>query len=191
MDAWPGLADGSITTTFRAWSRPQAKRGGRYRVGGVLLEADSVEKVRVADITDEDAQRAGAPGRAALISRLGDVTDDAVVWRVDFHCLGRDDRAVLREVATLGEDEIASLTARLDRLDRANAAGPWTRDVLRLIAEKPAVVSTTLAAERGEERQAFKANVRKLKELGLTESLEVGYRLSPRGEALLGKLSSS
>ena len=29
----------------------------------------------------------------------------------------------------------------------------------------------------------FKRNVRKLKELGLTESLEVGYRLSPRGEA--------
>jgi hypothetical protein len=26
------------------------------------------------------------------------------------------------------------------------------------------------------------------KELGLTESLEVGYRLSPRGEALLARL---
>jgi hypothetical protein len=35
------------------------------------------------------------------------------------------------------------------------------------------------------ERQAFKLNVRKLKELGLTESLEVGYRLSPLGEAFL------
>jgi hypothetical protein len=32
----------------------------------------------------------------------------------------------------------------------------------------------------------FKADVRKLKELGLTESLEVGYRLSPRGRAVLG-----
>jgi len=30
--------------------------------------------------------------------------------------------------------------------------------------------------------------VRKLKELGLTESLEVGYRLSPRGRALLERL---
>jgi ribosomal protein S19E (S16A) len=29
--------------------------------------------------------------------------------------------------------------------------------------------------------------VRKLKELGLTESLEVGYRLSPRGRALLDR----
>jgi len=37
--------------------------------------------------------------------------------------------------------------------------------------------------------------VRKLKELGLTESLEVGYRLSPRGVAVLraigGQPSSS
>jgi hypothetical protein len=32
---------------------------------------------------------------------------------------------------------------------------------------------------------SFKRDVRKLKELGLTESLEVGYRLSPRGAALL------
>jgi hypothetical protein len=31
----------------------------------------------------------------------------------------------------------------------------------------------------------FKLDVRKLKELGLTESLPVGYRLSPRGEFLL------
>jgi hypothetical protein len=35
------------------------------------------------------------------------------------------------------------------------------------------------------ELQPFKLNVRKLKALGLTESLEVGYRLSPRGAAFL------
>ena len=34
----------------------------------------------------------------------------------------------------------------------------------------------------------FKNNVRRLKALGLTESLEVGYRLSPRGAALLAAL---
>ena len=34
----------------------------------------------------------------------------------------------------------------------------------------------------------FKRDVRKLKELGLTESLETGYRLSPRGRALLERL---
>ena len=42
----------------------------------------------------------------------------------------------------------------------------------------------------GRERLPFKADVRKLKELGLTESLEVGYRLSPRGRALLARAGS-
>jgi hypothetical protein len=38
------------------------------------------------------------------------------------------------------------------------------------------------------ERAVFKLDIRKLKESGLTESLEVGYRLSPRGKRLLDHL---
>ena len=57
--------------------------------------------------------------------------------------------------------------------------------MLRLIAERPAVRAGDLAESLGRERLAFKADVRKLKALGLTESLGVGYRLSPRGEAWL------
>ena len=95
-------------------------------------------------------------------------------------------RAVLREAAALDDAEVERLRARLDRLDKN---GPWTQAVLSLIRDNPGVVSTTLAEQHGQERFAFKQNVRKLKELGLTESLEVGYRLSPRGESLLRELS--
>jgi hypothetical protein len=42
----------------------------------------------------------------------------------------------------------------------------------------------------GREKHPFKLDVRKLKELGLTESLEVGYRLSPRGRAVMEGLGS-
>jgi hypothetical protein len=42
-----------------------------------------------------------------------------------------------------------------------------------------------LAASFGRETQPFKLDVRKLENLGLTLSLDVGYRLSPRGEASL------
>ncbi len=63
--------------------------------------------------------------------------------------------------------------------------GSWTRETLELIAAKPAVRAGDLAQQLGQERLPFKANVRKLKALGLTESLEVGYRLSPRGRAFL------
>jgi hypothetical protein len=37
----------------------------------------------------------------------------------------------------------------------------------------------------GRETAPFKLDVRKLKNLGLTISLEVGYELSPRGQAFL------
>jgi hypothetical protein len=41
------------------------------------------------------------------------------------------------------------------------------------------------------ERPALKLNIRKLKESGLTESLEVGYCLSPRGKRLLDHLRTT
>jgi hypothetical protein len=180
MDSWPGIANGSITVTFRTWTRAQAKAGGRYRIGGMLIEATDVRQVRIEEITDDDARRAGATDRAALISRLG--TGDAV-WRVDFVFVGPDDR-IARRNDTSSED-LTDVTARLSRLDRN---GAWTRQTLQLIERYPGIVSTTLARHANQERPAFKLNVRKLKELGLTESLEVGYRLSPRGEAVLRQL---
>jgi Mn-dependent DtxR family transcriptional regulator len=60
--------------------------------------------------------------------------------------------------------------------------------VLELIDARPAVRAGDLSKTVGQERLVFKQNVRKLKTLGLTESLEVGYRLSPRGATLLEAL---
>lgn len=186
-DAWPGIADGSITVTFRTWSRPQAKAGGRYRVGGLLIEAIAVEQVAVAAISAADVAASGAADRTALVARLGDPSGDALVWRIEFRCVGADDRVERRAQADLSPEELADVRARLDRMDRS-AGRPWTRQVLRLIERYPGVVSTALARQTGLERPVFKVHVRKLKELGLTESLEVGYRLSPRGEAVLRTL---
>lgn len=185
--AWPGLRDGSITVTFRDWKRSQVKVGGIYRrVPGAALQVDAVSRVRVGSITGADARVAGEADVAALRRRLGSPSDDHEVWRVEFHVVDAPDpRVVLREEADLSADDVVALTRRLDRLDAASAHGPWTRDTLRLIAERPGVVSTALAEHLGRDRPGFKVDVRKLKALGLTESLEVGYRLSPRGRALL------
>src|SRR4029453_778058 len=73
-------------------------------------------------------------------------------------------------------------------LEKASSHGPWTRQALELIDRNPGVVSTVLAAKMGLERPVFKIDIRKLKESGLTESLEVGYRLSPRGKRLRAHL---
>jgi hypothetical protein len=179
-DAWPGIADGSITVTFRAWKRAQATVGGHYRIGGMLIEATDVRQVRVDTIKAADARRAGAADLVALRSRLGDAD---TVWRVEFALVGADDRIARRTETS--PDDVAAVITRLARLDRS---GPWTRATLQLIARYPGVVSSTLAHHAGQDRPAFKLNVRKLKELGLTESLDIGYRLSPRGEAVLQAL---
>lgn len=89
-----------------------------------------------------------------------------------------------RAQAALTAEDVAAIGRRLDRLD-ANAGTPWTRPTLALIAEHPGRRAGDLAELLGHERLAFKASVRRLKALGLTESLEVGYRLSPRGAIYL------
>jgi len=187
-DPCPGLADGSITLTFRTWTRPQARTGGRYRVAEMLLEATDVRQVEVGTITADDARRTGAPDLAALRDRLGDPADDTVVWRVELRYVGPDDRIARRADDALDDDTLAELRSKLERLDRRASGAPWTRTTLQLIAKYPGVVSTALARRAGYERQAFKVKVRALKEMGLTESLDTGYRLSPRGEALLRSL---
>src|SRR5688572_21776828 len=163
-DVVSGLADGTVTLTFRTWTRPQAKVGGHYRTWGLLLEVEAVSRVDPGAISDADARRAGAPSAEALRERLVKQGHDGSVWRIEFRCLGADDRIARRNDATLDHERLAKLELRLARLDRASSTGAWTRKTLRLIASHPGVVSTTLAQHMKLERPEFKINVRKLKE---------------------------
>lgn len=183
---WPGLADGSITLTFRRWRSAQVRVGGSYRTPAGVLQVDDVRLVEPGSITAREARAAGYAGVAELRGAVGDAP--GALHRVRFHLAGDDPRIALRAAAKLDGDAWAALAARLARLDRASPRGPWTTAVLRRIAARPAVRAGDLAAELGRDRASFKLDVRKLKELGLTESLEVGYRLSPRGRAVLQRL---
>ena len=95
---------------------------------------------------------------------------------------GDDDRIARRN--DISPEEIDNVIA-LARLDRS---GAWTHRTLQLIERATRASSRRRSLAMPQERPAFKLNVRKLKELGLTESLDVGYRLSPRGEAVLRQL---
>jgi hypothetical protein len=180
---WSGIADGSITVAFRRWKRPTVKRGGTLRSPGGLLAIDDVRPIELDAIRDRDARAAGYDSRAELVEELG--RRDGTLYRVDFHPAGPDPRDALRATTTLTDEEWSDLERRLARLDRASARGPWTGETLRLIAERPATRAADLAAALDRDTPSFKLDVRKLKALGITVSLEVGYRLSPRGEALL------
>jgi hypothetical protein len=109
-------------------------------------------------------------------------------YRVRLRYAGDDPRLALRADDRLSDRDLAQLTAKLDRLDRAAPGGPWTRATLRLIAERPHVRAPDLAASVGRDTAPFKNDVRKLKALGLTISHSPGYELSPRGQALLKHL---
>jgi hypothetical protein len=183
----PGIIDGSITRTFRRWKRLQVVPGNRYRQAFGEVEVLSAEEVRERSISTRDAELAGYASRDDLLSELAEYPD-GTLYRIDFRFAGADRRIALREKDDLSDSDIDALTKRLGRLDKASSHGPWTRQALELIERKPAVVSTVLAADMGLERPVFKLDIRKLKESGLTESLEVGYRLSPRGKRLLAHL---
>ena len=182
---WPLITDGSITVTFRRWRRSQAVSGRRYRTPGGIIEVERVDVVQASDITDRDARRSGYPGAAAVVGDLrGD--ESSPIYRVQFHVVDEPDpRAELAAAADLTDDDLDEIDRRLDRLDRASKHGPWTHAVLECIEARPATRAPDLAASFGRETAPFKVDVRKLKNLGLTISLERGYRLSPRGEAYL------
>jgi hypothetical protein len=173
---------GEVTLAFRRWRRPTVKAGGTLRTRAGVLAIESVEPVDEDAISDADARLAGAPDREALLAAL---RPEGTLYRVAFHVEGPDPRIALRERTDLSPEERAAIDARLARLDAASRHGPWTGRVLQLIADNPERRAPDLAAELGRETAPFKADVRKLKELGLTESLLVGYRISPRGRAYL------
>jgi hypothetical protein len=183
---WEGLTSGAITLTFRRWHKPHVKAGGRYRCHPIgVLEVDDVRQVKVASLTTADAKRAGFPSRDALVAylaELGPLDEDAEVYRVELHHGGDGDRVPLALETWLTADDVAALRARLARMDEPEA---WTAKTLALIENNPRVAASTLAAKVNRETAPFKADVVKLKKLGLTQSFEVGYEIAPRGRAYL------
>jgi hypothetical protein len=186
-----GIHSGAIVLAFRRWKRSQVVPGHHYRTGIDMVEVESVD---VVDPSSVDAAQAREAGYASVGELLGDLRGDPAlpVYRIRMRRIdGPDPRDELARAARLTEEDVTTVTARLARMDRLSSRGPWTGAVLTLIAERPGTVSTVLAESMGWERQDFKLHVRRLKELGLTLSLDVGYRLSPRGESYLNYLRSA
>jgi hypothetical protein len=182
-----GIAQGDIDLQFRRWRKPTVKTGGKLRTVVGELAVGRVDTVTVKQITAGDAGRAGYASRAALLRDLASFRDDGRLYRIEVTLAGPDPRVALRERESLSDDDVAELSRRLARYDGASTHGPWTKETLELIERCPATLAADIAASIGREKLPFKADVRKLKELGLTESLEVGYRLSPRGHAFLAR----
>ncbi len=185
---WAGIIDGSITLTFRRWDRPRVVAGRPYRTGAGRVEVLSIVEVEADAITDADAKRAAHESVSTLVADLPGVEGNPI-YRIEFRLIDEPDpREVLAADADLSEDDVAEITTRLARLDKASRRGPWTMTVLELVERQPATRAPDLAASLHSETLPFKTDVRKLKNLGLTYSLNPGYRLSPRGKAYLAAI---
>lgn len=182
-ETFEAIKAGTIDTQFRRWTRPTVKTGGTLTNEWGVLAIDAVEPIELPDVTGDDLRRSGTASREELESYLA---PDGQLYRVRLHYAGEDPRIALRQVIP-DEAELVVLAKRLAKMDGAE---PWTVTTLSLIEEFPEKRAASLAKKRGMDQLPFKVQVRKLKALGLTESLEIGYRLSPRGKAVLSYVRS-
>ena len=164
------IAAGEITLAFRRWDRARVLPGTKLNTAVGRLEVDAVDVVET--ISEEEARAAGYADAAEAIAAWAHRS--GALHRIALHLDGPDPRIALRE--TPPDDAVF---AKLDRM------GEWTYEVLQAIHDHPGLRAPDLAASFGRETLPFKRDVRKLKELGLTISLDVGYELSPRGQLTL------
>lgn len=176
---------GRITLIFRRWKRPGVKAGGTQITQRGVLAIDSVEVVTEHNITNEDAIAAGSASKKELLEQLIERDEPTEIYRIAVRFAGEDPRKELRQNADLSPDEIAEIIAKLRKLDAGSKRGNWTHMYLQMIHDQPNIHAAILAEQIGLDIPHFKPWVRKLKALGLTESLRPGYRLSPRGRKVL------
>jgi hypothetical protein len=188
-----GLVNGAVRLTFRFWEKPRVKPGGRYRVHPIgVVEVDSIEVLTLADLTETDAQLAGFANKQAMLDYMKPVAEAKAssakpvrLFKIGLHHGGDGDRVPGALKNSASEDELQLLKTKLQKLD---AAGAWTTKTFRLIDAHPRVAASKLAVKIKMETEPFKENVRKLKKLGLTQSFEVGYELSPFGRIIVESL---
>ncbi|CEJ14846.1 MarR family protein [bacterium YEK0313] len=177
------IARGEVRLAFRRWTKPTVRAGGTLRTAVGVLAIEAVDEVPPESLTEADAVAAGFGSLGALTADLG--TREGRLYRIAFARAGDDPRIALRGADRLDAGEQAALAARLHAWDARSPSGPWTLQALRLIGGRDGITAAEIADRLGVEKLALKTRIRRLKELGLTESLAVGYRLSPRGRAFL------
>lgn len=180
-----GVQQGKLSLAFRRWHRPRVKIGTKMRTEIGVVEVTNLEPILEIEITERDAELSGYGNKQELVEALREFPAGQL-YRIQLRYAGEDPRIHLRNTKKLLAEEFREIQEKLEGYERK---GAWTRQVLELISKNEAIVARKLAAQLKLETPVFKNRVRQLKELGLTESLEIGYRLSVRGQAYLQKLA--
>lgn len=180
---------GKIKVTFRRWEKPAAKAGGTQKTKIGVIGFTKVTLINEKTLSEKDARDAGYESLEKLQKDL-QIRKLGKVYKIHLKYVGADPRIKLRSQTKLTTEAWERLLKRTAMLDKRSSIGPWTEKTLKLVEKYPGKVSTILAKKFGMERFAFKLNVRKLKNLGLTISLGTGYKISPLGKAYLKRLKA-
>jgi hypothetical protein len=180
------IRSGKIKLLFRRWKRPGVKTGGTQLTQKGVIGIDDVRVVSEEAITESDAKKAGFASKADLLSDLSDRDED--IYRIAVRYVGEDPRKEMRANDNIDKKELEEIIGKLRKLDQNSQRGNWTQLYLQMIHDQPNTHAAILAGQIGLDIPHFKPWVRKLKALGLTESLRPGYRLSPRGLKVLNEL---
>ncbi len=180
---------GDVTLAFRRWQRPTVKDNGTLKTAIGLLSIQRIEKIALRSITDSDARDAGYTDLESLLKELR--SREGQVYRIELAYSGDDPRTALREDTNLSADDLDDIVSRLKRMDSRSQLGHWTKTVLAAIDAHPKTAAADLADRIGFEKDWLKANIRKLKNLGLTISHQPGYELSPRGAVVLSHMQKN
>ena len=176
------VVNGETDRVYRRWKRPAVVEGTVQRTSHGLVEVVGLRQVEEGEI---DPAAAGYGTVEEVLADIRPPEPGRDLYEVRLRWAGDDPRLALRESIDLDE-------ATLEEIDRVvtgigRRGGPTGIDLLQAIAANPGKLAKDLSEEIGTERDMLKRRIRQLKEIGLTESLRVGYRLSPRGEAYLSR----
>lgn len=184
------VKSGKIKRTYRRWEKPVVKVGGTQKTSVGVIQFTLVKQVAERSLTTAQARAAGFETLEELKKMLS-YRADGKIYEIGLRYFGADPRLKLRRKAKLSEKEMNDVLTKLAKMDKLSRRGNWTKEFLELIRKNPGVRAKDLAPQVGfEEFLKFKVQVRKLKAMGLTISLETGYKLSPRGKVILNALRS-
>ena len=181
------IETGEIQTAFRKWTRPSVSESGTLLTPVGQLRIMSINKVEYSQITEEEIVQAGYRNRKELDKELA-FKDKGDMYKIDFKLERADPRIELRENTKIPTDEMNEILGKLTRYDTRGKIKNWTFKVLELVDSEPGKYAIEYSTRLGYEKEWFKLNIRKLKNLGLTISLRDGYEISPRGKVVLKKL---
>ncbi|GGG97364.1 hypothetical protein GCM10007415_35910 [Parapedobacter pyrenivorans] len=182
-----GIKSGKISLAFRKWQKTALQNGSHIHTAIGLVKINAIEIVDESTITKSDAIKAGFADKKQLLNSLSQ-HNTGKIFKISISYYAEDPRVKLRERTTLTDEQFSALKQKMERLDNYSKKGYWTKKVLFSIKENPHLHAIGIAKLTGFEKEWLKLNIRKLKNLGLTISHDVGYELSPFGKLVVKKL---